>query len=92
MKIEQYIYYCGRNKENSTNLFTIRSTNLPGIAFCLVQCFFCLDFLSKTKKEKSPVRFVSIFLYLYHAETFPKISVLIFENIVFETEPFRCPI
>ncbi len=31
IKIEQCIYYCGRNIENSTNLFTLPSTNLPGI-------------------------------------------------------------
>ncbi len=31
LKIEQDIYYCGRNIENSTNLFTLPSTNLPGI-------------------------------------------------------------
>jgi hypothetical protein len=31
IKIEQCIYYCGRNIENSTNLLTLSSTNLPGI-------------------------------------------------------------
>ncbi len=31
VRIEQCIYYCGQNIENSTNLFTLPSTNLPGI-------------------------------------------------------------